>query len=88
MAQAHVFIKGRVQGVFCRRFTKRQAKALGLSGWVKNLPNGQVEVKLAGDKKQIKKAIAKLRQGPRLAKVENIEIFWQEPEEFSGFEIR
>lgn len=89
IAQAHVFVKGRVQGIFFRAFVRQQAQALGLSGWVRNLPDGRVEAVLVGEKEKIKRVIKKCRQGPPLARVSEVEVAWSEPKEFfSGFEIR
>lgn len=87
--QAHLFIKGRVQGIFFRAFVKEQARALGLSGWVRNLPDGRLEVVFVGEKEKIEKLIEKCHQGPPLAKVSEVEVAWSEPKEFfSSFEIR
>lgn len=87
--QAHVLMKGRVQGIFFRAFVRQQAEALGLSGWVRNTPDGRVEAVFSGEKDKIKEMIEKCRHGPPLAKVTEVEVSWQKPKEFfSGFEIR
>jgi acylphosphatase len=84
-----VIITGRVQGVFFRQKTKEKAQSLSLTGWVKNLPNGQVEAIFEGEKENIKKIIAFLWVGPPLARVDNLDI-QEEPYqgEFASFEIK
>ena len=89
MARAHLFIDGRVQGVFFRAFTREIAHNLALSGWVKNLRDGRVEVVLEGEKKVIQQAIQKYYAGPPGAKVSNIDIQWEQyTGEENGFSIR
>lgn len=67
----------------------REARRLGLVGYVKNLPDGRVEAVIEGDRKAIDLLLARLRQGPRHARVERIERVIQEPTgEFQQFEIR
>lgn len=86
--RVHVYIKGRVQGVFYRVFTKKNADELGIVGWVSNLADGRVEVVAEGKKEILKRFINKLQKGPRLSKVEHIDVVWEkEIGEFSGFEI-
>ena len=70
--KVHLFIFGRVQGVFFRQFIQKRAEELGLVGWVKNLDDGRVEVVIEGDKEKIDKILVHLREGPLLAKVKNI----------------
>ena len=67
-------VSGRVQGVGFRYFVLRRAQALGLSGWVRNLPNGAVEVHAWGGKGEVDKLAELLGVGPRSAKVTNVEI--------------
>jgi acylphosphatase len=76
-ARAHLFIDGRVQGVFYRAFTREVAQTLGLSGWVKNLRDGKVEAVFEGEKKVIQKAIQECYAGPPGARVSNIDIQWE-----------
>lgn len=88
-ARIHVLISGRVQGVFFRQNTLKRAKFLDLVGWVKNTEDGKVEAVFEGEKEKIGKIIEWLKIGPPLAKVENVEIEWEEPKgEFLDFEIR
>jgi len=88
-ARAHIYISGRVQGVFFRDHTRTWAKSLNLTGWVMNLDDGRVEVMAEGDKQNIEVLIDKLREGPPLARVENVEINWEEYKgEFDDFKIK
>lgn len=80
-------VKGRVQGVWFRRFTQQVANELGISGWVRNLDDGSVEVKANVPDEVWEDFLAALKKGPPLARVESIEV---EPidEEFTGpFEV-
>lgn len=71
---------GKVQGVFYRDSTQKQAKILGLTGWIKNKEDGTVEVRACGEAEKIKSLIDWLHQGPPRAKVQRVE--WAEiPEE-------
>jgi acylphosphatase len=65
-------ISGRVQGVGFRAFTETQAAVEGLHGWVRNLPDGQVEVLFEGDAESVDRAEAKLRRGPGGASVDEV----------------
>jgi len=86
---AKVHFRGRVQGVWFRAFTREQAIAAGLTGWVRNLPDGSVEAVFEGDEDVIRRAIEKCRQGPPSARVDQVDIDWQEASsEFSAFDIR
>jgi acylphosphatase len=88
-AGAHVFIDGRVQGVFYRAFTRELAHNLGLTGWVRNLIDGRVEVLFEGEKKVIQKAIRACYTGPPGARVSNIDVTWEPyTGEEKGFEVR
>lgn len=71
-----VYISGVVQGVGFRFFVERHAQGLGLKGYVRNLPDGRVEVYAEGKEENLRKLIPYLRQGPSLARVDDIEIEW------------
>lgn len=75
--RAHLFINGRVQGVFYRAFTRDLAHGLGLNGWVRNLRDGRVEALFEGKKKIIEQAIKECYVGPPGARVSNIEVQWE-----------
>ncbi|RME66160.1 MAG: acylphosphatase [Nitrospirae bacterium] len=87
--RAHLWIEGRVQGVFYRAWTRQMATGLGLKGWVKNLPDGRVEAVFEGPEEKVQEAIKHCWQGPPAARVTDIDIQWEEPEgDYKGFEIR
>lgn len=86
--RAHIFISGRVQGVFFRDHTQRWASSLGLTGWVRNLYDGRVEAVMEGEKEKIEGLIAELKRGPPMADVTNVEFNWEDFKgEFDGFRI-
>jgi acylphosphatase len=71
--QLHAIISGQVQGVGFRYSTEKVASSLGLTGWVKNLDSGNVEVLAQGDKPVLEKMLEWLHKGPRSANVSNVE---------------
>ena len=77
-ARAHVYVSGRVQGVFFRAETADLASSLGLGGWVRNLPDGRVEALFEGEKEDVEKAVDFCRRGPRGAYVSDLNIEWEE----------
>ncbi len=81
LAQIHVFISGKVQGVGFRNFTRQNAQKLGLKGSVKNLKDGRVELVAEGRKFALDDLLKKVRSGPRAAKVDDVKV---EEREFSG----
>ena len=84
----HFLVSGRVQGVFFRMHTRQQAQQHGLSGWVRNLPDGRVEGIASGETVGIEALRAWLHAGPDLARVSNVEIEELEFQEFEGFIIK
>jgi len=81
----HYLISGRVQGVYYRASTVKQARLLGVTGWVRNLPDGRVEAFACGDTEQLKQLQAWLWQGPPGAQVTAVdcqEVSWQEIKDF------
>ena len=86
--RVHIFISGKVQGVFFRQFIQEKVQELGLVGWVKNLADGRVEVLIEGDREKIDKILIYLKQGPPLSKVEGIDIGYEKYQgEFKDFSI-
>lgn len=75
--RAHIYIYGRVQGVFFRSTTKEWADELGVTGWVRNLPDGRVEAVIEGDKEKVSELIDLMKKGPPLAIVEKIDVKWE-----------
>ena len=87
-ARAHLVVSGRVQGVFFRYKTQQTASGLGLKGMVRNRMDGCVELIAEGDKKKIEQLISWCWQGPDMARVDNVEIDWQEPTgEYYAFKV-
>ena len=80
-----VRIGGRVQGVWFRAWTAEQARALGLSGWVRNRADGSVEALFAGPAAAVERMIALCHQGPPAARVETVERFAADPPATGGF---
>lgn len=88
MKQAHIFISGYVHGVGFRRFIQKEAKALGLNGWVRNLHDRRVEALVQGEKEKIDKLVKKCESGPMMAQVNSINLKIQEIDQLlDGFEI-
>jgi acylphosphatase len=81
-------VEGRVQGVFFRASTQELAKRLSVNGWVRNCPDGSVEVAAEGARSQIDELIAWCRHGPRGAQVGDVDIQWEEFKgDFADFRI-
>ena len=76
--RAHVFIKGRVQGVLFRYATRDEANLRGVKGWVRNLSDGRVEAVFEGDEEAVKRMISWCWVGPPGAKVISIDVEWEE----------
>ncbi len=83
----HVHVSGRVQGVFFRDFTRQQAQALGLTGWVRNLDDGRVEAVFEGEPASVTTMLNKLRDGSPQARVEQIAVREEPPEGLEKFVI-
>lgn len=84
----HCYVSGRVQGVFFRMATQEQANLFGVTGWVRNLPDGRVEVMACGDDNQLRKMKDWLRRGPDMANVLDLECEDAEYIEYETFSIR
>jgi acylphosphatase len=83
-----VLISGKVQGVFFRFNTKKNADELGLSGWVKNTKDGKVEALFEGDEKDIYKMIEWCSKGPSNSKVTKVDVFKKKyVKEYNNFSI-
>jgi acylphosphatase len=88
MIAVNVTVHGRVQGVFYRDWTVRNARELGLSGWVCNQPDGTVAALLQGDEAAVRQMIERMRSGPPRAQVERIDEARSEGEAVEGFNRR
>jgi acylphosphatase len=82
-----VFIRGRVQGVFFRADLCDRARSLGLAGWARNNPDGSVEAVLEGEDERVGLALSWCERGPAGARVEDVEVAWEEPREEDGFAV-
>ena len=87
MVARHYIVKGRVQGVGFRYFTRRLAEQLDIKGWVKNLENGAVEVHAEGDENPMEQFFRKIKRGPSLAFVQEVEAGEVEPEGYQDFSL-
>jgi acylphosphatase len=82
-------VRGRVQGVGFRWFVEREAHILQVAGWVRNNPDGTVEVLAQGTRDQLAGLHSRLREGPRAARIDDVEVSDAEPERgLSSFQIR
>jgi acylphosphatase len=83
-----VLISGRVQGVFFRHTCQEVAREHGVSGWVRNLPDGSVEAVFEGPDEDVRRLVEWSRQGPSSAVVEDVRVQPEPPEGISGFLVR
>lgn len=87
--RVHVYYSGMVHGVGFRFTAEHIAHQLGVSGWVKNLPDGRVELLSEGEEKALKEFLGKIRNGPLKDYIQDVDISWSEPTgEFKDFDIR
>ena len=88
-ARMHAIVSGRVQGVFFRQSTVDQARRLGVTGWVRNLPSGEVEIMAEGRRRDLQALRSWAEQGPRHARVSGVREEWERfANEFSDFRAR
>ncbi len=86
--RAHVFIQGRVQGVFFRVETRRRAQREDVTGWIRNLPDGRVEAVFEGEAVNVEKTVGFCRKGPSGARVKNVQVTYGAFKgEFSDFRV-
>jgi acylphosphatase len=81
MKRVRVLVSGRVQGVFFRATCAAEARRLGVSGYVRNLPDGRVEAAFEGPDEAVDRMVAWCRRGPELARVEDVQV---QPEPLAG----
>lgn len=86
--RTRALISGRVQGVFFRDSTREKAEALGLSGWVRNTPDGGVEAVFEGSEDRVAEMISWCEEGPPTARVQDVSTEQENPEGLTGFEVR
>lgn len=86
--RAHIYVSGKVQGVYFRQTTSEQAQSHGVCGWVKNLADGRVEAVFEGEEAAVKAIVNFCSKGPKGASVSNMVTSWEPfKEEFENFEI-
>ena len=90
IVRAHIWIKGRVQGVGFRAHVEYQARQIGgLTGWVRNVGYDTVEAIAEGDRDKVERFIEEMKQGPRASRVDESKVEWQEPTgEFDRFGVK
>ncbi|WP_181692850.1 acylphosphatase [Natronomonas sp. LN261] len=86
--RAHVFVSGRVQGVYYRATTRDTARERGVDGWVKNLDDGRVEAVLEGPEDTVGSMVEWCHTGSPSARVDDVEVEYGDPAGLEGFEIR
>jgi acylphosphatase len=88
-AAVRVRVAGRVQGVGFRYFAQRTGLEAGLTGWVRNLPDGQVEAEAEGPRGALERWLEDLRQGPTLSRVDTLAVEWKKPSKnFKNFSVK
>jgi len=87
MIAVHVRVSGRVQGVYYRAFTRERAMALGVKGWVRNVPGGGVEAVLEGERKQVGELLKAMKSGPTGSLVLGMELSELQAKGYEDFEI-
>ncbi len=88
MERVHLLVKGRVQGVAFRAYTQMEARRLHLCGYVRNLPDGSVEILAEGERKPLEKLVEWAHQGSPVSQVDEVsETFSNAAEEFNSFRI-
>jgi acylphosphatase len=89
MTRAHVFVSGKVHGVFFRAETRYEARRRNVKGWIRNLPDWRVEAIFEGEQENVKMMIEFCKYGPPAAKVTNVDVIWESYSgEFKDFEMK
>ena len=88
MSRKRVVVHGRVQGVFFRDSTRREAERRGIAGSARNTSDGTVEAVFEGDDEAVARMVDWVREGPGRADVDRVEVSDEEPEGLNGFETR
>jgi len=87
--RAHVFVSGRVQGVFFRYEVTKRARRLGVTGWVRNLYDGRVEAVFEGERESVEELVDFCHKGPPYARVDRVDVEYQPFRgEFKDFQIK
>ena len=88
MQRRRVAVQGHVQGVFFRETTRRRALAAGVAGWVRNVPDGSVEAVFEGEREAVDRLVDFMRDGPRGARVDWVDVVAEDLEGLTGFDVR
>jgi acylphosphatase len=89
MVRAHVWVKGRVQGVGFRAHVEFYARQIGVTGWVRNVGWDTVEAVAEGERAKVDRFIEMMKEGPRASRVDEANVEWKNPTgEFREFEVR
>ena len=86
--RVHVFVSGDVQGVLFRQAIADKANEQGVTGWVRNLPDGRVEAVLEGPRDEVYRVVGLCRAGPKGARVANVQVDREPPKNEKTFKIR
>lgn len=86
--RVRVIVYGRVQGVFFRDTTRREAETRGVAGWVRNRPDGTVEAVFEGDRNAVEAIVVFCHEGSQGASVERVDVSEEDPEGLTFFEVR
>lgn len=88
VVRAHVWVSGRVQGVFFRSCTEDEARARGVAGWVRNARDGRVEAVFEADRAAVEAMVRWCHRGSPGAAVSGVEVAWEGPQGETGFAVR
>ena len=88
MQRRRVVVQGHVQGVFFRETARRRALVENVAGWVRNRPDGSLEAVFEGEHAAVDRLVAFVREGPRGARVDWVDVANEEPEGLDGFQVR
>lgn len=88
MTRKRVIVSGRVQGVFFRDTARQRAESAGVSGWIRNTPEGAVEAVFEGEPEAVDELVDFCRRGPSRAEVASVDVEEEQPEGLSRFEVR
>lgn len=86
--RAHVYVSGKVQGVYFRATTRDEARDRGVDGWVRNLDDGRVEAVFEGPDQAVEELIEFCHEGSSAARVDGVEVTEEKPQGEDGFEVR
>jgi acylphosphatase len=86
--RAHVWVSGQVQGVYFRAYAEDEAAFRSLAGWIRNAPDGRVEIVIEGSRVSVEAMLQWCHRGSPAARVRSVEVAWEEPRGESGFCLR